>query len=74
MSNERWSKRYADGSIEWFLTDNGTQSGVIDLTESGYKSDETCILKFSEDILQGKRLFYEDKGISKEIIDFGRDG
>lgn len=72
MSNERWSKRYADGTIEWLLTDNGTQSGIIDLTTSDYKDDES--LNFKEDILHGKELFYNNKGTMKAIINFVKDG
>lgn len=74
MSNGRWSRRQADGSIEWLLTDGGKQSGIIDLLESGYKSDDTCSLNFAEDILQGRGLFYNDRDTTKAIIGFGRDG
>ena len=74
MSNERWSKRYADGSIEWLLTDNGEQSGEIDLLESGYKSDATSSLNFEADILKGRKLFYNDKGVTKAISGFSRTG
>lgn len=74
MSNERWSKRNVNGHIEWLLTDGGTQSGVVDLLESGYKSDDLCSLNFAEDILQGRGLFYDDKGTTKSILGFGRDG
>lgn len=74
MSNERWSKRRTDGSVEWLLTDNGTQSGVVDLLESGYKSNRNCSLNFAEDILEGRSLFYNDKGTTKAITNFGRDG
>ena len=74
MSNERWSKRYADGSIEWLLTDNGKQSGEIDLLESGYKSDTTSSLNFEADILKGRKLFYNDKGVAKAISGFSKTG
>ena len=73
MSNERWSKRYSDGTIEWLLTDGGTQTGEVNLLKCAYKSIRTRSLDFTRDILEEKRLFYNDKGVNKEIVDFGRD-
>lgn len=77
MSNERWSTRTYDGTnvqTEWVFTDGGKESGVIDLTKCDYKKDEFKTLSFEEDILQGRGLFYKNKGVFRRILNFGKTG
>ena len=70
MTNLQWSSIDENGNVVW----NNSKNQSFDLINSkGLKQNQFDKIRFDTDILNGKRLFYEENGNHYQILDFGLD-